>query len=757
MNFYLEGLTDHQREAVLHDGHPLLVLAGAGSGKTRVITRRIARLILEGFARPHEILALTFTNKAAGEMRDRSLRLLATEERDLDERTRVARGEPKKDFASTNHELWISTFHSICARILRFDGRAVGIEPDFMIYDTSDSLAVVTTVAGELGIKRDLYAPRLLLSVIRKAKSEGFGPEQFDGQDFGLDAKVREVYPAYKARLQVSGAVEFDDLLYMVNRLFEEDTEILNVYRKRFRQILVDEYQDTNGAQHRLLKLLAGEGEGLCVVGDEDQSIYNWRGADVRGILQMEQDYPGTRVIQLEENFRSSAAILRGAAEVIKQNRNRRSKNLIPTREVGEKLTLYSAMNERAEAEYVASKVAEFRKAPDKPCKRNSMAVFFRTHTQSRQFEEAFRRHRIPHQVVAGLRFFDRKEIKDIVSYFKFLVNPKAEEALLRIINVPPRGIGNSTVKQLKEAAREANQALWEVIGSREVAIKGAPGKRVAEFHQLMVQLAEEAAHLPVMDLFRSLLARTKYEDLCRAGILREFENSLEEFQARWDSDAAPKLRDYLDETALLAEIDVVGDEYHGETLLMTLHAAKGLEFDTVFLTGVEEGLIPHDQSLRNSGGDIEEERRLFYVGMTRAENRLILTRALTRTLHGQTRTNPESIFLTEIPEDVLTREGGGSELTEAAAPLAGWQKNRRYGKRQIGLADGPFSSQVDLKAQGSLVGRWKVGTRIIHDIFGSGTILGSKGSGDNLCLSVRFATGTKKLMIKYAPIRIVK
>ncbi len=763
MHSYLEGLTDQQREAVLHEGSPLLVLAGAGSGKTRVVTRRIARLITEGLARPQEVLALTFTNKAAGEMRERALRLLAGEDGESVGRAGARGGDRGDADPAPARLLWVSTFHSACARILRYDGKALGLEPDFTIYDAADSLAAITAVASDLGINRDLYAPRLLLSVIRRAKSQGIGPDQFEGLGFGVDAKVRQVYPAYQARLRESGAADFDDLLFMTTRLFEEHTDILNAYRERFRRILIDEYQDTNGAQHHLLKLLAGQGGNLCVVGDEDQSIYKWRGAEVEGILQMERAYPGTRVIRLEKNFRSSAAILRGAAGVIGRNRRRRNKALIPTREAGEKLVLYSALDDGAEAEYVASKVIDIRRGPGDPSGPSSTAVFFRTHAQSRPFEEAFRRHRIPHRVVAGLRFFDRKEIKDVVSYCKVLVNPRAEDALLRIINVPPRGIGGTTVQRLKEAVRETGRSIWDVIARPGEAVRGSAKSRVADFHELMARLAEEAVRLPVVDLFRSLQVRTGYAEFCREtgreAVLKEFADSLEKFQGEWKSDAAPRLRDYLDEAALLSDIDTVEGQPGGEVLLMTLHAAKGLEFDTVFLTGVEEGLIPHSQSLRAAEGDIEEERRLFYVGMTRAQNRLILTRALTRTLYGQTRSHPESVFLSEIPEDVLTREGGegrfGQKAAFSDAGGDGRRRRPRRGEEPAGPRGGHFSGQAESEARTSSAGQWKMGARVLHDTFGSGTIVESRGSGDELCVTVRFATGTKQLMIKYAPMRI--
>lgn len=763
MHFYLEGLTDQQREAVLHEGSPLLVLAGAGSGKTRVVTRRIARLIAEGLARPQEVLALTFTNKAAGEMRERALRLLACEDGESGGRT-DARGSDRGDADPVPARLpWISTFHSACARILRNDGKALGLESDFTIYDAADSLAAITTTASDLGINREIYAPRLLLSVIRRAKGQGLGPDQFEGLDFGVDAKVQQVYPAYQARLRESGAVDFDDLLFMTTRLFEEHTDILNAYRERFRRILVDEYQDTNGAQHHILKLLAGQGGNLCVVGDEDQSIYKWRGAEVEGILQMERAYPGTHVIRLEKNFRSSAAILRGAAGVIERNRRRRDKALIPTRETGEKLVLYSAPDDGAEAEYVASKVIDIRKGSGDPSRPSSTAVFFRTHAQARPLEEAFRRHRIPHRVVAGFRFFDRKEIKDVVSYFKVLVNPRAEDALLRIINVPPRGIGGTTIQQLKETARKTGRTIWDVIARPGEAVHGSAKNRVADFHQLMARLTEEAVHLPVADLFHSLLVRTGYAEFCRQtgreAVLKEFADSLKEFEGEWKSDAALRLRDYLDETALLSDIDIVEGEPGGDVLLMTLHAAKGLEFDTVFLTGVEEGLIPHSQSLRAAEGDIEEERRLFYVGMTRAQNRLILTRSLTRTQHGQTRSHPESLFLSEIPEDVLIREGKESRFGQKAAFSGmggdGRRRKPRRGEGSTGPPGGHFSGQAESEVRTSAPGQWKMGVRVLHDTFGSGTIVGSRGSGDDLCVTVRFSTGTKQLMIKYAPIRI--
>ncbi|MFQ5693353.1 MAG: ATP-dependent helicase, partial [Nitrospinota bacterium] len=562
MNPSPEDLTPSQREAVLHQGSPLLVLAGAGSGKTRVVTRRIAHLVSAGLARPGEILALTFTNKAAGALRERALRLL----------TRGEEGPPKDAGAATppapsrtgSARLpWISTFHSACARILRRDGEALGLSPDFTIYDGADSLAAVAAVASDLGINRELYPPQAILSAIRRAKNRGLGPEDYEGLDFGLDVHVRRAYPAYQRRLRDANAADFDDLLLMTLRLFRERADVLKAYRSRFRHVLVDEYQDTNAAQHRLLKLLAGDGEGLCVVGDEDQSIYRWRGAEVEGILRFEQEYPGARLIRLEENFRSSATILRGASGVISRNRRRREKALLPTRETGEKVTLYVAPDESAEAEYVAARIAEMAERREGASGgRPTTAVFFRTHAQSRPFEEAFRRRRIRHRVVAGLRFFDRKEVKDLVSYLKVLANPRADDALLRIINVPARGIGDSTVSRLRERAKAQGAPLWEAVAEADDAFGGAARNRLAEFFALMEGLRSEARRLPVPELVKTVLDRTGYGELCRRSgrgeVIEEYLRSLDDFRSRWleAQGAEPRLREYLEETALLSDLD---------------------------------------------------------------------------------------------------------------------------------------------------------------------------------------------------------
>ncbi|MEE8109933.1 MAG: UvrD-helicase domain-containing protein [bacterium] len=739
MSSYLEGLTASQKEAVLYQGSPLLVLAGAGSGKTRVVTRRIAHLIAGGLARPEEVLALTFTNKAAGEMRERTAHLLS------------AKGEKKQAAPVSRHGRlpWISTFHSACARILRNHGEAIGLSSDFTIYDNSDSLAAVAAVASDLGISREHYPPRVILSAIRRSKNRGLSPEDYDGLDFGLDAKVRQAYPAYQQRLRDASAADFDDLLLLTLRLLRDHPDVLRAYR--FRHMLVDEYQDTNGAQHRLLKLLAGDGENLCVVGDEDQSIYRWRGAEVEGILHFEKEYPGTRLIRLEENFRSSATILRGAAGVISKNRRRHAKSLVPTRERGERLTSYVAPDEAAEAEYVASRILSMARAEnDSPREGRSTAVFFRTHAQSRALEETFRRHRISHRVVAGLRFFDRKEVKDLVAYLKILANPRADDALLRIINEPARGIGETTLSRLKEHAKKQGLSLWEAVAESANTFNGAARNRLSAFHALMKGLADEMGRLPVAVIVREVLDRTGYGEFCRrAGretVIEEFTRSVEEFQSRW-SDAqgeVPKLREYLEETALISDLDTLDEGAEGQVLLMTLHAAKGLEFDTVFLTGVEDGLIPHGQSLRGADGEIEEERRLFYVGMTRAKDRLYLTRALTRTLNGQTRSNPESIFLSEIPDDVLIRKGE-DPAGEGAPPF-------HRTRRGDGSRKPPAMSQGIQEPPKQ--GPWAIGARVVHEHFGRGTVVARKGSGDDQCVSVRFATGTKKLMVKYAPMR---
>ncbi|MDP6087520.1 MAG: UvrD-helicase domain-containing protein [Nitrospinota bacterium] len=768
MTAHLEGLTPSQKEAVLHEGSPLLVLAGAGSGKTRVVTRRIARLIGDGLAGREEILALTFTNKAAGEMRERVARLLSGRKEEAGE-DKIRPSSNASGPSGGNPRLpWISTFHAGCARILRRDGKAVGLEPNFTIYDGTDSLAAITAVSADLKISRELYPPRAILAAIRRAKNGGLGPEEFQGRDFGLDAKVRQAYPVYQRRLRDSGAADFDDLLFLVVRLLGGHPEILEAYRSRFRHILVDEYQDTNGAQHRLLKLLAGDGRNLCVVGDEDQSIYRWRGAEVEGILHIERAYPGIRVIRLEENFRSSAAILRGAAGVISRNRQRREKTLIPTRETGEKLTLFIAPDESAEAEFVASQI----RSPSKPVdgdRRGSgtTAVFFRTHSQTRPFEEAFRRNRIPHRVLAGLRFFDRKEVKDLVSYLKVLANPKADDALLRIINTPARGIGGTTIARLRELAGRDGKSLWEVIAAPKSPFAGAAKNSLAAFHGFMRALVHDAARLPVADLVREVLDKTGYGEFCRqAGrgeVVEEFLRSVEEFHARRldAQEEAPKLRDYLDETALLSDVDAAGEEDAGIVLLMTLHAAKGLEFDTVFLTGVEDGLLPHAQSLRAGDAEIEEERRLFYVGMTRTKNRLILTRARSRMMNGRTLSNPESIFLSEIPDEVLVRKG------DESGPITGVS---RHGRGRDGFPPSRRPERTSPERRESArekiplwslaspsprsPGKWGVGARVVHEQFGPGTIVARNGSGDKLRVSVRFASGAKQLVVKYAPMK---
>ncbi len=747
-----------------------MVLAGAGSGKTRVVTRRIARLITDGLVGREEILALTFTNKAAGEMRERVARLLSGRKEEGEEDETRPSSNASGPSGGNSRLPWISTFHAGCARILRRDGKAVGLEPNFTIYDGTDSLAAITAVSADLKISRELYPPRAILAAIRGAKSRDLGPEEFQGRDFGLDAKVRQAYPLYQRRLRDSGAADFDDLLFLTLRLLSGHPEILEAYRSRFRHILVDEYQDTNGAQHRFLKLLAGDGRNLCVVGDEDQSIYRWRGAEVEGILHIERAYPGIRVIRLEENFRSSASILRGAAGVISRNRQRREKSLIPTRETGEKLTLFIAPDENAEAEFVASQI----RLPSKPEEGDrrgfgTTAVFFRTHSQTRPFEEAFRRNRIPHRVLAGLRFFDRKEVKDLVSYLKVLANPRADDALLRIINTPVRGIGGTTIARLRELAGRDGKSLWEVIAAPESPFAGAAKNSLAAFHELMRALVDDAARLPMADLVRQVLDKTGYGEFCRqAGrgeVVEEFLRSVEEFHARRiDAQGEPpKLRDYLDETALLSDVDAAGEEDAGVVLLMTLHAAKGLEFDTVFLTGVEDGLLPHAQSLRAGDAEIEEERRLFYVGMTRTKNRLILTRVRSRMMNGRTLSNPESIFLSEIPDEVLVRKG------DESGPITGVSRHGRGrdgfpppsspSRRAAGASPERRESAREKIPPGSLAsprfpGPWGVGARVVHERFGPGTIVARNGSGDKLRVSVRFASGAKQLVVKYAPMK---
>ncbi|MCS6902944.1 MAG: UvrD-helicase domain-containing protein [Candidatus Bipolaricaulota bacterium] len=632
----LEGLNPYQREAVTHFEGPLLILAGAGSGKTRTITHRIAYLMAHYGVHPSQILGVTFTNKAAEEMRARVERLVGM-----------------------HQTPWIRTFHSTAAAILREQIHHLGgnYRSNFTILDEADSRTALTQVIKELGYSDLGVSPALVAAVIDRAKDELISPDefaerragQFDGQmlDF-LD----RVYKHYQRRLAASNALDFADLIRLTVQLFQERLDILERYRERFRFILVDEYQDTNYAQYVLTRQLAEKYENICVVGDDDQSIFSWRGADPTNIFKFEQDFPTCKIVQLKANYRSTARILRAASSVIANNQFRKPKELIAQRDEGDRITLYPARDERDEAEFIAQEILRLWKIEGVSL--NQIALLYRVNTLSRVLEETLLRWHIPYEIVRGLKFYERAEIKDIIAYLRVLYNPQDDLSLLRVINRPRRGIGEKTIALLQTQARRAGLSLWETLERQNDALSNAVKTRLKEFASLISELRNAALKERPSELTEELLTRTGYVRELQAheadaeerlGNIKEFLGFMRE------SEAPGGLGEFLEKLALVSEADTY-DSAHERVALMTLHAAKGLEFGYVFIVGLEENLLPHSKSIRE--GTVEEERRLCYVGLTRAKEKLYLTLTAQRSLYGSLLLNAPSRFLWELPKEEI-------------------------------------------------------------------------------------------------------
>ena len=645
---YLKDLNPPQREAVLHGDGPLLILAGAGSGKTRVITYRIAHLIRERDVRPGNILAVTFTNKAATEMRERLERLLSIPLRGL----------------------WISTFHAACVRILRQHIERIGYKRQFVIYDETDRSSLIKTCMQDLRIDDKHYQPRAVIGRISALKNNLTDPEQFarTSAGFGFDEAVSRTYELYTERLKESGGLDFDDLLMLSVRLLEQHPDVLDHYQQLFQHILIDEYQDTNRAQYRLVRLLTAKHRSLCVVGDDDQSIYKFRGADITNILNFEKDYADTTIIKLEQNYRSTENILGAASAVVKRNLGRKDKTLWTSRRGGERVLCYTAVDEKDEARYICRNIDKF---VDDGRALREIAILYRTNAQSRALEDALRNRGIPYRIFGGLRFYDRKEIKDIIAYLRVLHNPADSVSLRRIINVPARGIGDTTIDKLEKAAQQKGVPLYEAAKDPAAAdiAKAASGK-LREFTSFMERLRTDMGNLTLTDLARRVIDDSGYikaleeersiEARIRIENLTEFLTATEDFQ---EQNHEAGLDAFLDQVALITDMEQqsAGDGKVGtnanSVTLMTLHNAKGLEFPVVFMAGMEEGLFPHSRSAE-SEEELEEERRLCYVGMTRAKERLILTHASERRLYGYPQANLISRFVEEIPAELVEREG---------------------------------------------------------------------------------------------------
>ena len=734
MSALTQGLNPNQLAAVKNEGSPLLVVAGAGSGKTRVLTRRIAYLLAERNVAPYEVLAITFTNKAAGEMKERVAELVG-------ERAKV---------------MWVSTFHSACVRILRKEAALLGYTNSFTIYDQSDSLRLVTLVMRDLNLDEKRYASRAIASFISQAKNELMGPADYLNQAKDqFQEIVAQVFNLYQKRLSGANSMDFDDLISKTVEVLQRFPEVKAKYRSRFRHILVDEYQDTNHAQYVLIKELVGsEKEGfppaeLCVVGDADQSIYAFRGANIRNILQFEVDFSNAKTILLEQNYRSTQNILSAANAVISNNEGRKEKNLWSDAGSGPLITGYVAESEHDEADFVVRQIARLRDL--EKSKPGDTAIFYRTNAQSRVFEEVFMRIGIPYKVVGGVRFYERKEIKDLLAYLRVVVNPEDEISMRRIINTPKRGIGDRALDQIDLYSKNNGLSFWqslcEVDKNQEITAKSSAS--LIEFVKFVksMQTLVEAKTRP------SVITQAVLE---QSGLLAELEESkdpqdevrvenLEELVAvateyeegEVEEGEEISLTGFLEDVSLVADADQIpdGDDHGGVVTMMTLHTAKGLEFPTVFLTGMEEGIFPHSRTL-DDPEELQEERRLAYVGLTRARENLFITRAEYRSAWGAPNYNAASRFISEIPDNVIE----WNQAEEKSFKLKSSVRRNFTAPK----ATGKISNTMQLA----------VGERVSHDTFGLGTVIEVSGEGDRAEATIDFGSfGPKRLLLRYAPV----
>ena len=751
----LAGLNPQQREAAVHQGGPLLIVAGAGSGKTAVLTRRIAYALRTGRAHPGQILAITFTNKAAREMQERVEQLIGTQ----------ARG------------MWISTFHSACVRILRREAKALGRSSNFTIYDSADSLRLITQVARELDLDTKKFSPKSLQHRISNVKNELITAEDFAAQSANnpYDSTIASVYTRYQQRLATANAFDFDDLIMETVHMLGAFPDIAASYRARFRHILVDEYQDTNPAQYQLVRALAGTDSDdnpaeLTVVGDADQSIYAFRGATVRNIEEFEEDFPQAATVLLEQNYRSTQNILSAANAVISNNDDRRVKRLWTDSGSGDVITGWVADSEQSEAQFIVDRIDSV--MDDKGLSYGDFAVFYRTNAQSRAIEDALVRSGIPYRVVGGTRFYERREIKDALAYVRVIDNPDDDVNLSRIINVPKRSIGDRSLALLQAFASREQISLWAALQR----VDEAPGMTsrtlgpLKKFTALMNDLMTSADGAPASRVIESVLEQTGYlaelsassdpQDEARVDNLAELVAVAEDFHAQHPEST---LGDFLERVSLTADADSIPDAELGEVTLMTLHTAKGLEFPVVFLTGLEDGTFPHQRSFSDPT-ELAEERRLAYVGLTRAERKLFLSRAETRSMWGQPQYNPPSRFLGEIPEDLINWESTGTlspaaaaEREESRSGAHGWSgtlgRSMRSGRPSQSAASvgRSFPNRIRPNREAVVV---EAGDKVSHDSFGVGTVLEVSGSGDKAVATVDFGSeGTKRLLMRYAPV----
>ncbi len=729
---YLNKLNEQQREAAIHTEGPLLILAGAGSGKTSTMTHRIAYLIREKGVSPYEILAVTFTNKAAKEMRDRV-----------------------ESLVGNGINMWILTFHSACLRILRSHSDKLGYDKDFVVYDPTDQKVVIKNCLKQQNVDDKKYTPGYVLSVISDCKEKNISAAQYM-QKYGNDYKGKVIAPLYKAyetALKKNNAMDFDDLILRTVQLFEKDEETLLLYQDRFQYIMVDEYQDTNFMQYRFIKLLAEANRNICVVGDDDQCIYQWRGADIKNILEFEKDFPGAKVIKLEQNYRSHANILNAAHSVIEHNQGRKRKKLWTDKESGEKIQYFRADDDREEARYIAQQIERLK---TKERNYSDFAVLYRTNTQSRRFEDAFGARDIPYRVLGGFRYYDRKEIKDMMCYMRLVLNQADDLSFERIINEPKRGIGDKTVEKLKAFAAVREESLFSLLRDPQI-LENLPAKAidsVREMVEAVCQFGEEKENLKVSDIYDGLLVRSGYLKSLEAQSTVEAESRIEnllEFKSViYDAEKENpniSLSEFMEKIALIAEIDN-HDADENAVVLMTMHSAKGLEFPIVFMPGMEDGLFPSWRSFEKPDG-VEEERRLCYVGMTRAKERLYLTSAEARTLYGKTDYTKESVFLRELDRSFVE----GDAVYQKKPQPTGYNTGNAYSSGEVFR---PFAQLNTIKqnktARPSLADvDLSSGDRVSHNKFGEGIVIEVSGK----TITVIFdSAGTKKLAKDIAPLK---
>ncbi|PEJ59651.1 MULTISPECIES: DNA helicase PcrA [unclassified Bacillus (in: firmicutes)] len=715
----LQGLNPMQKEAVKTVDGPLLIMAGAGSGKTRVLTHRIAYLLGEKGVAPWNILAITFTNKAAREMQERVFNLVGKDAEDI----------------------WISTFHSMCVRILRRDIDRIGFNRSFSILDTTDQLTVIKNILKEKNLDSKKFEPRSILGSISSAKNELQTAAEYSKNAFTPFEKiVGEIYASYQDRLRKNHSLDFDDLIMMTINLFERVPEVLQYYQRKFQYIHVDEYQDTNHAQYKIVKMLAEQFKNICVVGDSDQSIYRWRGADISNILSFEKDYEKAQVILLEQNYRSTQTILDAANAVITNNSNRKAKKLWTENGQGNPIHYFRAASEQDEGYFVAGKLAQWKKEGIQQY--GDCAILYRTNAQSRAMEEVLVKSNIPYKMVGGVKFYDRKEIKDILAYLRFIANPNDEISFSRVINVPKRGVGAASVDKIINYSIMNDLSLSDTLEQIDfVGLSGKITKAIGDFHTMTKNWQQMLDYLSVTELVEEVLDKTGYIQMLKdentiesASRIENIEEFLTVTNAFEESSEDKSLVSFLTDLALVSDIDQADkDESQAdEVILMTLHSAKGLEFPIVFLIGLEEGIFPHSRSLMDEE-EMEEERRLAYVGITRAEKNLYITNAQTRTLYGRTSVNQESRFINEIPEELLDRAN----------------------KKVVNERRAVSRPAVAMKTTGGESLGWRVGDKASHGKWGIGTVVSVKGEGEAMELDIAFPSpvGIKRLLAKFAPI----